>query len=59
LLEHRSRAVVERMRQRGIGLNPLEPELRQRQRAKEWRRKRERMHRGAHVVDKAGQGELG
>ena len=58
-LQHGGRAVIERMGQRGRGLDPLEPEIRERERAEERRGKRKRVNRGAHVVDVAGQGELG
>ena len=59
LLEHRGFPTVERMRQRRLGLHPLEPELRQRQRAEERRRERERVHGRTDVVHESGKCELG
>ena len=58
-LEHGHRAVVERVRQRGRGVDQLQPVLGQRQPAQEGRRQRQRVDRRADVVHEAGQGQLG
>ena len=52
------RAVVERMRDRDLGVGEREPVLGQRQAAQERRRERERVDGGAHVVAESGQGQL-
>ena len=52
-------AVVERMRERRRRMNELEPMFGERQRAKERRRERERVDRGADVVHEAGLGQGG
>ena len=48
-------AVIERMRQRDVRLNPFESESLQRKRFEKWRASRERMDRRTHVVQKSWQ----
>ena len=57
--QQHGRSVVERVGNRGPGADPLEPVLGQRQAAEEGREDAQRMGRGAHVVQEAGQGEFG
>ena len=57
--EQRRGPVVERMRERGRRLDPLDAVLLERHRAQERRGDRERVDRRAHVVDEPGQRQLG
>ena len=57
-LEDHSGAVVERVGQRRVGVGQLQPMLRQRQAAQEWRDERQGVHRRAGVVHEAGQRQL-
>ena len=58
-LEHRRRPVVERVGERRVRVDRLEPVRGERERAQERRRERERMDRRAGVVDEAREGQLG
>ncbi len=57
-LEQHRRAVVERMRQRHLGLHQLKTVLRQGKLSEERRHQRQGVHRGARVVHEARQREL-
>ena len=50
-LEHRHPTVVERVRERGIGMDPAQPVLLERKRTQRGRTDAERVNRGADVVD--------